>query len=196
MSGALSTTQFQNVLQKNTRWYSDWLREASTADLLDRMEGWQYTRLEFDRESDRTFCEIHINDIRTELARRKRLEAHADPSDPYAPRWPSKEQRLQDTRNRIERVKANWPVERFARQVMFCDLKPTSGGRFMSCCPFPDHQDDTPSFVIYTDTDSAHCFGCQRGGDVIHLAAIWFNLPKFRQALEQMEQLSGLGRGQ
>ena len=34
-------------------------------------------------------------------------------------------------------------------------------------CPFPGHQDDTPSFSIYLDTQRFYCFGCHAGGDVL-----------------------------
>ncbi|MEG2939385.1 MAG: CHC2 zinc finger domain-containing protein, partial [Oscillospiraceae bacterium] len=32
-------------------------------------------------------------------------------------------------------------------------------------CPF--HNEKTPSFVVYSDTQSYFCFGCGAGGDVI-----------------------------
>src|SRR5919112_48016 len=31
-------------------------------------------------------------------------------------------------------------------------------------CPLPDHEDKTPSFVVYPDSNSWWCFGCSRGG--------------------------------
>ena len=34
-------------------------------------------------------------------------------------------------------------------------------------CPF--HEDRHPSFHVYTDTNSWHCFGCDKGGSVIDL---------------------------
>jgi DNA primase len=36
-------------------------------------------------------------------------------------------------------------------------------------CPFPDHNDSTPSFRIYPKKNTYHCFGCGRGGSVIDL---------------------------
>ena len=43
-------------------------------------------------------------------------------------------------------------------------LKLRNNGRRISiCCPFPDHNDSTPSFALYPN-NSAHCFGCPNGG--------------------------------
>ena len=36
-------------------------------------------------------------------------------------------------------------------------------------CILPDHEDKTPSFVVYERDDSFYCFGCQVGGDAITL---------------------------
>lgn len=35
------------------------------------------------------------------------------------------------------------------------------------CCPL--HDEDTPSFRFYEETNSFYCFGCQTGGDIIEL---------------------------
>jgi hypothetical protein len=34
-------------------------------------------------------------------------------------------------------------------------------------CPFPDHNDDNPSLIVYGETNSFHCFGCNKGWNVI-----------------------------
>lgn len=36
-----------------------------------------------------------------------------------------------------------------------------------ACCPL--HDEDTPSFRYYEDTQSFYCFGCQKGGTIINL---------------------------
>ena len=45
------------------------------------------------------------------------------------------------------------------------------GKTMVARCPLPGHDDKTPSFYVYPETGSFWCFGCQRGGDVVHLAA-------------------------
>lgn len=56
-------------------------------------------------------------------------------------------------RNRIEEVIS-----------MYVTLK-RAGSRLVGLCPF--HSEKTPSFTVFTDTNSYHCFGCGAGGDVI-----------------------------
>jgi hypothetical protein len=39
-----------------------------------------------------------------------------------------------------------------------------SGGRLVGCCPF--HEERTPSFTVYPDQGSYHCYGCGAHGDI------------------------------
>ena len=56
-------------------------------------------------------------------------------------------------------------------------------------CPF--HNEKTPSFVVYPDTQSFYCFGCGATGDVIDLTAQLFGLSSF-QAARKLTQDFGL----
>lgn len=50
----------------------------------------------------------------------------------------------------------------------YFDLYPVDFSRDpRACCPL--HDEDTPSFRYYEETNSFYCFGCQRGGDVVAL---------------------------
>ncbi len=43
-----------------------------------------------------------------------------------------------------------------------------SGKNLVACCPL--HQERTPSFVVYTETNTWRCYGaCSKGGDAISL---------------------------
>ena len=62
------------------------------------------------------------------------------------------------------------------------DLRP-SGAHLVGRCPF--HQDEHPSLVVYPETSSFFCFGCQIGGDVIDFVRRADGL-SFREALERL----------
>ena len=57
------------------------------------------------------------------------------------------------------------------------------------CCPFPDHEDRTPSCSIREE--GWHCFGCGRGGDVLSFAREYFGV-SFPRAVEIVEGALGL----
>ena len=41
-----------------------------------------------------------------------------------------------------------------------------NGDRYMGCCPFPDHNEKTPSFSVSQSKQIYHCFGCQKSGNI------------------------------
>lgn len=59
-----------------------------------------------------------------------------------------------------------------------------AGRNFKACCPF--HDERTPSFVVFPDNNSWHCFGaCGTGGDAFSFLMKRENLD-FREALETL----------
>jgi hypothetical protein len=46
------------------------------------------------------------------------------------------------------------------------------GKTWSTNCLLPNHEDRSPSFVVYPETDSWYCFSCLRGGDVVELARL------------------------
>ncbi|MBE6844807.1 MAG: DNA primase [Ruminococcus sp.] len=63
------------------------------------------------------------------------------------------------------------------------------GKDFVGLCPF--HSEKTPSFHIYTDTQSFYCFGCGAGGDVITFTKRIENLD-YVEAVKLLAQRGGL----
>ncbi len=63
-------------------------------------------------------------------------------------------------------------------------------GRLMTgLCPF--HNEKTPSFTVYTDTQSFYCFGCGAGGEIITFIRRIENLD-FIEAVKSLAQKAGL----
>jgi len=67
------------------------------------------------------------------------------------------------TRQQIDEVLAR--TDLVALMGSRVDLKSAGNHRMKGCCPF--HSEKTPSFVVYTDKQDYHCFGCGAHGNVI-----------------------------
>lgn len=64
-------------------------------------------------------------------------------------------------------IRQAYPIVTIAGQV----AKLSKAGRnFTGCCPF--HNEKTPSFFVYPDSESFHCFGCSAHGDVVDFVAL------------------------
>jgi DNA primase len=68
------------------------------------------------------------------------------------------------------------------------------GKRLEGHCPFPGHEDGTPSFNVYTKTQRYMCYGCDRGGDVIDFVRAMSGC-SFLQACERLLG-NGLSNGE
>jgi hypothetical protein len=117
-------------------------------------------------------------------------EAEAPPETPAEDR-PERSPipRDPDAVDRIARLKTAVPIASVIETYVDLRLsRDTLRGR----CPF--HDDATPSFVVYPKTQTFHCFGCQKHGDVITFLMSIASLT-FPQAVEALEQLSRHERG-
>jgi DNA primase len=64
-----------------------------------------------------------------------------------------------------------------------------AGRSFKGLCPF--HNEKTPSFVVYPDSQSFHCFGCGKSGDAFSFVMQTENVD-FRDALKQLAERAGV----
>lgn len=80
----------------------------------------------------------------------------------YFPQAPSKGRVDPDRVNRAKQ----YPILQLATEGMMPIKK--SGRAYRSLCPY--HKEKTPSFYLYPEDNTFHCFGCASHGDVIALA--------------------------
>ncbi len=65
------------------------------------------------------------------------------------------------------------------------------GTRFSGLCPYPDHQEKTPSFSVSPDRGFYYCFGCQKGGDAIKLVTELKSF-SFSESISYLAERSGV----
>ncbi|HYH11098.1 MAG TPA: DNA primase [Thermomicrobiales bacterium] len=68
------------------------------------------------------------------------------------------------------------------------DLK-RAGRSYKGLCPF--HQEKTPSFVVFSDSQNFHCFGCGKGGDLFTFYMLTEGV-EFREALRDLAAKAGV----
>ena len=66
-----------------------------------------------------------------------------------------------------------------------------NANELIGLCPF--HKERTPSFTVTLDKQLFHCFGCQAGGDVFDFVMKVEGLATFKDAVERVSELAGLG---
>lgn len=64
-----------------------------------------------------------------------------------------------------------------------------SGRNFVACCPF--HQEKSPSFTVFQDSQAFKCFGCQKGGDIFTFLMEHEGL-SFPEAMEHLAREAGV----
>src|SRR5688572_11186545 len=64
-----------------------------------------------------------------------------------------------------------------------------AGRSFKGLCPF--HNEKTPSFVVYPESQNFHCFGCGKSGDAFSFIMALDNLD-FRDALAVLAERAGV----
>lgn len=62
-----------------------------------------------------------------------------------------------------------------------------AGGDLKGLCPFPDHNEKTPSFSVSQNKQVYHCFGCKKGGNVFTFLQT-YNGMNFPEAIEYLAQ--------
>lgn len=69
-------------------------------------------------------------------------------------------------------------------------LKPTGSG-MMGRCPFPDHQEKTPSFSVSESKQVYHCFGCGKSGNIFSFLRDYQGM-SFPESVEFLANRAGI----
>lgn len=78
---------------------------------------------------------------------------------------------------------------RISLQIIFNKYGVRANEHMKSCsCPFPNHNDKTPSFLYYPETNSFYCHGCKVGGLPVNFVANMENISKPRAASKILEE--------
>src|SRR5215208_1850996 len=72
----------------------------------------------------------------------------------------------------IDAAKAAVPVIDLADRLAGPGKMRRAGKTWVTNCLLPNHEDRSPSFVVYPETNSWYCFACLRGGDAVALARL------------------------
>ncbi|MFM9105184.1 MAG: DNA primase [Chloroflexota bacterium] len=64
-----------------------------------------------------------------------------------------------------------------------------AGRSYKGNCPF--HQERTPSFIVFPDSQNFHCFGCGKGGDAFTFY-MGMEHVEFREALQELARRAGV----
>ena len=172
-----------------TPWsYRDW----ATNDLTREEEVMQWRMAELDQtpqepECDRLCIEAGMAmiadcliEIRAELAKRRTLYRND-----YAPsiKRGARSDVFQDVRERVD-------LEQFCAR--YGPILTAKGRDLWGLCPLPDHNERTPSFKVSRERQQWHCFGCNRGGDLFHLAMYMYQEPSTVEAAKKLAAEFGI----
>jgi len=95
--------------------------------------------------------------------------------------------------NTARRLKQEVPLSSYiATTFPYSGLRQTGRATWTGRCIFPDHDDTTPSLVVYDDNRFT-CFGCDRHGDIFQAIAVAEGLERFADQVRALARWAGNG---
>ena len=67
----------------------------------------------------------------------------------------------------------------------FVEFKRSSSTQLKGLCPFPDHNEKTPSFSVSESKQVYYCFGCKKSGNIFKFLQVMKGL-SFPEAIEYL----------
>ena len=173
-------------------------RHFTTDRLIDERQVYQWNLVEIldDFERDKRsgdylkesidYVVTAIEDIDFVLHRRRSLR-----NRPGAPLWSRGSRRRQEElKAEAESLRSLWPLDCFCIEVLRMSLD-SQGQELVGRCPFPEHEDKTPSFSVRADGLVWYCRGCHRGGDLFSLIGQLLGLEGFGEQVHFLKQRTG-----
>ncbi len=93
---------------------------------------------------------------------------------------------MQISNDTIQRIKESNSIENVISP--YVQLK-RRGKNLIGLCPF--HNEKTPSFTVYPESDSFYCYGCGKGGDIFTFTKLIENLD-YLEAVKLLADRSGI----
>ncbi|WP_372370411.1 CHC2 zinc finger domain-containing protein [Candidatus Uabimicrobium sp. HlEnr_7] len=90
-------------------------------------------------------------------------------------------------KERIQKTKQQNKISDIVTKYTNASFKKT-GNAILCRCPFPDHEDKTPSFSVNDKKGVFNCFGCSKNGDVISFVQQYKNC-SFKEALNLLDPI-------
>lgn len=167
-------------------------RHLRTDALLTERElvGWDLAELDVDPDAwsypDESVAYLRFvaEEMDHEINRRRRVRKSA-----LAPAWRTPD--VSDRKAEWDEIKRRVDLIDFVERYTPVKLR-KAGREYVGCCPFPDHDDSSPSFSINPETQVFYCFGCQRGGDVFVFARLFLGLDSFTAAADVVGTFVGV----
>ena len=141
------------------------------------------------------YIDVFLDRAITEVERRFAMDKRSKAGRSWGEPRP-KGKRLEDMKSIAEDMKRQLSIAEYLDRFVPWAVMNATGDRLRGRCPYPDHDDNTASFVVFPD-DHAWCFGCQRGGDLFRVVALIEGIPVFRHQLQHVAGLidtEGQGR--
>lgn len=91
----------------------------------------------------------------------------------------------------FDAVKESVSLEDYFGDYLKVDLRPTGPGQLKGLCPY--HDEKTPSFTVFSDDHSFHCFGCEKNGSIIDAVMFKEGFEEPIEALQWLNKEYGLG---
>lgn len=95
------------------------------------------------------------------------------------------------TKNFIDELIASIQINEYMESEYDSEFIGSSNEWLNTNCPFPDHDDSSPSFGVNTESNLYNCFGCGKTGNIVNLVRQAEGL-NFVETIQKLSLFAGL----